>query len=232
VVVSDSSSGPYWETSGYMSLAFLDDQTGWFTYPFVSDPMGPRIVVPLSDELSNGFPGVVQTDDSSKSWHSYSFSPPHAMIANFPPDNTDCRIGAINTLPPSTIDFTFSCSSIATPASPTSVNAVNSFHCHSSDAGKTWTYWRNAGPVQFVNPFLGWQLFSTAPNAPGQLQKTTDGGQTWTTVQNVSWPNVRLDFIDEQTGWAIVTGPNNSYALVSTTDGGKTWTDMKAIIEP
>jgi photosystem II stability/assembly factor-like uncharacterized protein len=68
------------------------------------------------------------------------------------------------------------------------------------------------------------------------VQKTTDGGKTWSTIFNHTgtfYPN-GIQFVSEQVGWFVVEGQepttNASVAYVmGTTDGGKTWNKQLSV---
>ena len=89
------------------------------------------------------------------------------------------------------------------------------------------------GPVQLLSARVGW-----VGTAVG-LQKTTDGGASWRTV-NFSETFGSLRFVDEQRGWATLvaapvgkathadcptTAPVRCEIIATTTDGGANWTD-------
>ena len=74
--------------------------------------------------------------------------------------------------------------------------------------------------VDFVDNMNGYAVGSN-----GAIIKTTDGGATWTDVQDVAYVNdlTDVDFPEnDQVGWA--TGINGT--ILKTTDGGTTWTPV------
>jgi photosystem II stability/assembly factor-like uncharacterized protein len=95
------------------------------------------------------------------------------------------------------------------------------------NGGATWVpvpfFASNAKACQFVTPLLGY--FTTG----NLVSKTTDGGQTWTTITPPLAPGVVLNqlfFSDAQHGWlasSFGTGPTQPN-FYRTTDGGATWT--------
>lgn len=121
------------------------------------------------------------------------------------------------------------------------------------DGGKTWGSAKPLkafGAIDFVDANNGWiWVFqshgsSTADPVKGTLYRTTDGGKTWGAIspdptlqeyldnrQNIE----QLDFVTDQTGWALLRGPEvllkappdhpnpRPTALLKTTDGGQTW---------
>jgi photosystem II stability/assembly factor-like uncharacterized protein len=92
------------------------------------------------------------------------------------------------------------------------------------DGGSSWESSTYPGVgLSFVTADTGWALSQS-------IERTTDGGQTWTRMSNVTW-EVTVDFIDEQTGWGVATEELQT-ALVKTTDGGKQWTELSPQIGP
>ena len=91
------------------------------------------------------------------------------------------------------------------------------------DSGMSWefvTFMPGAGAVDFVSPSDG--IFWTGE----QFFVTTDGAQTWTTVNsNVSFADMfaGMDFVNMHTGWVWTYAQDGQYGLYKTTDGGKTW---------
>ncbi|MDB5085630.1 MAG: hypothetical protein JWN30_2516 [Bacilli bacterium] len=79
--------------------------------------------------------------------------------------------------------------------------------------------------IDFLKSQTGW--VSTMNN---QLLKTRDGGRSWAHVAIPDAPIQKLDFVNEQTGWAVVVQfpPNGSqdttFEILHTIDGGSDWT--------
>ena len=67
--------------------------------------------------------------------------------------------------------------------------------------------------------------FANYPNS-GFLNRTTDGGMTWTTI-TVPFSISMLTFLDENNGWAMADlgagAGSNAVAVYQTTDGGNNW---------
>jgi hypothetical protein len=118
----------------------------------------------------------------------------------------------------------------------------------SLDNGQSWNNWFSSwsfnffgtgisigstlgGGESFLPEGTGWRLFDPGGKQLKQLQKTSDGGQHWTTIQKVAWPYAQFNFVNAQTGWATVTG-NGDTILVRTSDGGITWTELKTAVKP
>ena len=67
--------------------------------------------------------------------------------------------------------------------------------------------------VSFLDGQLGW-----AGGKAGWVQKTADGGATWTRLTPVTGEVVKIAFADADHGWVLTTA-----GLSGTSDGGKTW---------
>jgi photosystem II stability/assembly factor-like uncharacterized protein len=106
----------------------------------------------------------------------------------------------------------------------------------SQDAGKTWTLLppsliatHMVPRVQFVNQDDGFAV--CGPN----LCTTHDGAASWQAITapfsfNPSGGGVHVsqfDFVDKDTGWAILTDQNGHTRLIKTTDGRRTWIDLE-----
>ena len=88
--------------------------------------------------------------------------------------------------------------------------------------------------IKFINPALGWVAALRVNSNLSQkfeIYQTMNGGVTWVShpfpVSMAEVSRVHLEFIDEQTGWAILrikTGSSFSLGrLFATLDGGITW---------
>jgi photosystem II stability/assembly factor-like uncharacterized protein len=77
---------------------------------------------------------------------------------------------------------------------------------------------------EFVTPEVGYAAGGTIPDYNSILRKTTDGGESWTTVSIIPQDNYGefegISFVSEMLGWGI------TYAgtIYKTTDGGLSWT--------
>jgi photosystem II stability/assembly factor-like uncharacterized protein len=72
----------------------------------------------------------------------------------------------------------------------------------------------------FINAATGWIVLSD--NDGGYVYRTTDGGGSWTLLNNVQanpFPAMRMKFVDNTTGYAV-DGQNTVY---KTTSGGAVW---------
>jgi photosystem II stability/assembly factor-like uncharacterized protein len=75
--------------------------------------------------------------------------------------------------------------------------------------------------VQFLNDSTGY-LFTDPGGGPGQVVKTSDGGDHWHKVFQENSALIGLDFVDADHGW--ITGPQ---VLFATTNGGRTWSTLR-----
>ena len=94
------------------------------------------------------------------------------------------------------------------------------FHLHSDNGGETWNYWQQTGDVDFIDARTGWQMVSKGEQMH-EIQRTLDGGRTWSVVKPVAWDGV-LDFVDERIGYALAYD-RGVMAVMFTADGGSTW---------
>ncbi len=85
-----------------------------------------------------------------------------------------------------------------------------------TNSGVNWTLVSDMeGNISFVDSLYGWSSGNYA------IQKTTDGGSTWSTVYDDTYVN-DIFFVTRDKGWATVTGWE-IYYIINTTDGGLSW---------
>jgi photosystem II stability/assembly factor-like uncharacterized protein len=102
---------------------------------------------------------------------------------------------------------------------------------HSADAGKTWTEISQldlattaptptpssapaaAGAITFTSRTDGWIVLAT-----GEVERSTDGGKTWTEAFSAPEALGQVAFADRQHGWILGAG-----TIWRTSDGGATW---------
>ena len=102
---------------------------------------------------------------------------------------------------------------------------TNSYYIYTTqDGGSTWTGATYPGTsFYFFSADTGWALSS-------KIQLTTDSGNTWKPISDVSW-TPQMDFISEQNGWAVARSAN-AIALVKTDNGGARWTELVPSVGP
>ncbi len=168
-------------------------------------------------ELPNA--GLAVSRDAGKTWTALNLPLPAAYTKNQPP---------VNAQAPQFV----SASDAYLPV--TAGDQLLFFVSH--DGGQTWQLQHQVLPssqalprVQFVNANHGFAACGSA------LCVTHDGAQSWEQVpapfafdmsQSGSYV-VQSDFVDANTGWAIVADQSGQVLFVKTADGGKTWIDLK-----
>jgi photosystem II stability/assembly factor-like uncharacterized protein len=101
------------------------------------------------------------------------------------------------------------------------------------DGGRTWQAILHpgsdpgypAGRLQAVDGQRAWAV-TTEPCpsvCPRALQRTTDGGKTWTTLLRGDIATIR--FASASRGWVGLLDPTGSVEIKVTSDGGTTWTN-------
>jgi photosystem II stability/assembly factor-like uncharacterized protein len=106
---------------------------------------------------------------------------------------------------------------------PTEPGGLSVFY-RTTDGGATWT------PGQVINDGRLYDFRSFAEGvafSQGQFFFTSDSGQTWGAVQpKMDFTNTinSFQFIDNLTGWVLVSETGADPALYQTTDGGVNWT--------
>jgi len=114
----------------------------------------------------------------------------------------------------------------------------------SANQGKTWMIspMPRGGEtldLEFINPRIGWLFQRDHGDEPqSRIYLTTNGGQSWNLIKRSGWRDAQLEFLDEDTGWAVACAGWSCYqydaerALVKTTDGGQTWQALEPSLEP
>lgn len=98
------------------------------------------------------------------------------------------------------------------------------------DGGNSWKYISFPGrefiDIKFFNSQKG--IFSYIQNSTCYIQKTIDGGLTWSNYQmgEASTYVYKIFFINENVGWGV----GNDQSIVKTTDGGVTWNFQRRIV--
>jgi len=109
----------------------------------------------------------------------------------------------------------------------------------STDAGKTWAlkfdagadeeyYALNYNQLQFLNETIGYCAGGKTYDGSsiGNMVKTTDGGETWTSLKMNMSQITAFHFLDASNGFVF----NFNQELWKTTDGGTTWTKVSSEI--
>lgn len=99
------------------------------------------------------------------------------------------------------------------------VTSFNGEILKTTNFGINWTA-NNApyGKIFFTNENTGWLYIGTYNT--NSLNKTTDGGLSWTNQPNPLHSLLSVGFIDNNTGFAVGSGSSN---LIKTTNGGENW---------
>jgi photosystem II stability/assembly factor-like uncharacterized protein len=183
-------------------ISFRDNLTGWVTGRGHQHPDRPASA------------WLYRTDDGGRSWKPQSLSIPKGFQS----------AQAVITKPP-----VFFGSEGVLPVVLFNVESQkwDAAFYQTRDGGDTWSFTtavRYSSPdfvYQFLDAKHGWVTDGQ------QLSVTSDGGQRWTTVSpNISIKGTsELDFVTNETGWAIIVDPTNGdhVQLLKTTDGGHTW---------
>ena len=217
-----------WRDDGiarYTGLAFLNKQVGYLGLDNTTffDRLGglPSVRDYLDGKQA---PYLEKTSDGGWTWESTflpRLDPIPAELQRLASSNEHmlCGVEMLTLLAPQAVAAQISCHVSGGPGP---------FHYYylSPDGGEHWHSWIATGSESFLNPAEGWRLYPANAGQAGQFQQTSNGGQDWVTLANLSWQSARFDFVDRQTGWAIVTG-NGATTLERTADGGRHWTDLQ-----
>lgn len=109
----------------------------------------------------------------------------------------------------------------------------------SADAGKTWAlkfdagadveyYALNYNQLQFLNASVGFCAGGKTydGNTIGNMVKTTDGGETWTSLKMKMSQITAFHFLDASNGFVF----NFNQEMWKTTDGGASWTKITSTV--
>jgi len=188
-------------------MIFVDIQTGWLT----RDAQG---VDPT--------PHIFRTTDSGLTWTRLDLPTP-AEAPNLYVSYA-CGSYSPNAFSALSVTVTIKCLDLAT------YKIEKDYVYFTSDGGITWqTYplpadYRLGKGLYFFSPQNGLALGR-------KIYKTTDGGQTWKFIQQVSWDG-QFSFVSMDLGWAYVFNDQGENALVKTINGGETWTMLNPVVGP
>lgn len=202
-------------------LAFIDPTTGWYGTSCIS---GGKTMRPFNDQFSEGGWNVRQTSDGGTSFFFETLIPLPSDLQKRASTNpeVDCGERRVITFTSEAVGIEWECRVY----SGLGIYKEVGYFSFTADLGQTWKTWEPTGNEYFINSTTGWRLL-----APGQLQQTTDGGSSWTTIKVVEWENAQFDFIDKRQGWAIASN-GDATALLHTADGGRTWAEINPVIAP
>jgi photosystem II stability/assembly factor-like uncharacterized protein len=193
------------------AIAFQDSQTAWMSTAEICCEDHSIIVKEWN---------IYRSTDTGVSWEKFAIPAPDLLPEIFLRNTAQCSAQDIQVILPGVLDATFYCY----------VQEVSNpyfyFHYHSGDSGDHWTSFQKTGDVQFIDSALGWRM--TQNNGAYDLERTQDGGVTWTKLRTVHW-NGHLDFVNKFVGWALA-GSNDDFTFLHTVDGGRTWEEIKPVV--
>jgi len=106
---------------------------------------------------------------------------------------------------------------------------------HSADRGATWRRIpvASASEIDFrdVQALAGDDALLMTAGTPARIQRTDDGGRTWTIVHGDSHPDAFFDalaFFDDDRGVLFGDPVDGVFTLARTDDGGRTWSRVDA----
>jgi photosystem II stability/assembly factor-like uncharacterized protein len=195
-------------------MVFVDSQNGWLT----RDAQGV-----------DSAPHVFYTSDGGMTWTRIDLPAPAGTTGWF--DNNACGMYYPFVLSPASAIFAMKCLDTST------YKIQHDYLYSTGDGGHTWQ--SSPLPADFTIPDLGGALyFSDAQTGFAfgrRIYRTSNGGQTWTFVQQVYWDG-QFSVVSPSLVWAAVVSYDASFnkqvALVKTIDGGATWALLKPIVAP
>jgi photosystem II stability/assembly factor-like uncharacterized protein len=210
-------SGSIHISSGYNSFKFSDPSTLWF---------GGNGIIASPTAL------LMVSRDQGKSWQKQYLPLPQRAPDSGAPNEVDLPTFL-------TVSEGYFATKYEVPGkgggSPQPVMAVYA----TQDGGHTWTTRPTLVPdVAWFDPIDFVSLNVAFVHCGEALCVTHDGAKTWQTIQsNKRFPSQgdevlsAIDFVNAQTGWAIVLLKEAS-VLYQTSDGGVTWNVLKAVLIP
>lgn len=194
------------------AIVFQDSQTGWMS---TSEICCEEHLIKVKEW------NIYRSTDAGSTWEKFSLPAPNPLPATFLQNTAQCTVQNLRVIPPDALDTTFYCYVYEGLSKPEFY-----FHYHSGDGGNHWDSFQRTGDVQFIDSTLGWRM--TPNNGAYDLERTQDGGVTWTKLKTVHW-NGHLDFVNKFVGWALA-GSNDDFTFLHTVDGGRTWEEIKSVV--
>jgi photosystem II stability/assembly factor-like uncharacterized protein len=194
------------------AMTFFDGRNGWIGGWWSKDDPGRWI--------------VFHTTDGGTTWHAEALQQVASALDEQPLASFHCDARPVSGASASSMAVEMSC------AQGSSTQYLDHYLYYLSlSSGTSWRAWALRGAfisADFIDPLRGWMMTAGGAGRLNEIYQTQDGGRTWSQIKRVLWQG-QLDFIDERSGWAIVTSGGVT-AIVRTSDGGKTWEEIKPVM--
>jgi hypothetical protein len=212
--VSSSTAPEVLREKDITAIAFQDSQTGWMS---TSEICCEEHLIKVKEW------NIYRSTDAGVTWDKFFLPAPDPLPETFLHNTAQCAVQDMQVILPSVLETTFYCYVYEGLS-----KSYFYFHYHSGDGGDHWVSFQQTGNVQFIDASLGWRM--TPKEGAYDLERTQDGGVTWTKLKTVHW-NGRLDFVNKFVGWALA-GSNDDFTFLHTGDGGRTWEEIKPVVSP